>query len=70
MLIAVRSHREEVRLYYYTLEEIAEMLKCYATDVRRAIVAQKNGIEKEWFDGQWMVKPGQVDKIRRIVWSY
>ena len=53
---------EIIRKYYFTVKETAEITRTSETFVYKRL--KEGDIEFERYDGQLMIKPDQLDKLR------
>lgn len=51
----------QIRLYYFTVLEVAEMLKCSVDYVR----AKLHG-KMIWYEGRWMISPSDIQQMRKL----
>ena len=51
-----------IKLYYFSLREVSEITKRSESFIRERLM--DGDIEYEMYDGELMIKPDQLDKIR------
>lgn len=49
----------EIRLYYFTVDEVASILRCSDRSILRYFQGKMI-----WYDGRWMISPTDVRNMR------
>ena len=60
-----RPFEKQVRLYYFTFDEAVSLLKCRETDLRKLLGRDRYGEIK--INGQWMIPPHMIQRLRKII---
>lgn len=57
-----KNVEREVRLYYFTVYEVASILRCNERNIYRTFKGKMI-----WYEGRWMISPSDIQQMRKTV---